>query len=226
MAAALVWFKRDLRLRDHAPLAEALHFEQALALVVIEPPWLASAECDPRHVGFLLDCVAGLQRDLAARGLTLIVRTGELPQVLQSLRREFAFTHLFSSEETGPGWSYTRDLAVADWCRHHGVRWTESPQTGVVRRLRSRSGWAGRWAQRMSAPEAPAAVGFRPVPGLHPNAVPTLRELGLPRRRALRCHPAASGPPGPRWTGFSAGVAAATARRCPARSAPARAAAG
>jgi deoxyribodipyrimidine photo-lyase len=179
-AAALVWFKRDLRLRDHAPLAEAMHFEQALALVVIEPQWLASAECDPRHVAFLLDCVAELQRDLAARGLTLIVRTGELPQVLQSLRREFPFTHLLSSEETGPGWSYSRDLAVADWCRHHDVHWTELPQTGVVRRLRSRTGWAGRWAQRMNAPEAPPASGFKPAPGQQPGTVPTLRDLGLP----------------------------------------------
>lgn len=198
--AALVWFKRDLRLRDHAPLAEAMHFEQALALMVIEPQWLASTECDPRHAGFLLDCVAALQRDLAARGLTLIVRIGELPQVLQALRCEFPFTHLFSSEETGPGWSYTRDLAVADWCRHHGVHWTEWPQTGVVRRLRSRTRWSGRWAQRMNAAEAPAATGFKPIGGLQarqpsclqsgrqtgqlsdlqPSAVPTLRDLGLP----------------------------------------------
>ena len=145
-AAALVWFKRELRLRDHAPLAEAMHFEQALGLVVIEPEWLTSPECDPRHVSFLLDCVAALQRDLAARGLTLLVRTGAMPQVLQTLRNEFHFTHLFSSEETGPGWSYARDIAVADWCRNQGVNWTESPQTGVVRRLRSRTGWAGRWA--------------------------------------------------------------------------------
>ena len=32
---ALVWFKRDLRVRDHAPLAEAMHFDNALGLVVI-----------------------------------------------------------------------------------------------------------------------------------------------------------------------------------------------
>jgi deoxyribodipyrimidine photo-lyase len=31
--AALVWFKRDLRVRDHAPLAAAMHFEHALGLV-------------------------------------------------------------------------------------------------------------------------------------------------------------------------------------------------
>ena len=76
MAAALVWFKRDLRVRDHAPLAEAMQFENALGLVVIEPQWLESPECDRRHVGFLLECVAELQRDLAARGLPLLVRTG------------------------------------------------------------------------------------------------------------------------------------------------------
>jgi deoxyribodipyrimidine photo-lyase len=178
--AALVWFKRDLRVRDHAPLAEAMQFDSALGLVVIEPPWLESPECNPRHVGFLLDCVAELQRDLAARGLPLLVRTGAMPQVLQALRREFAFTHLFSHEETGPGWSYTRDRAVADWCRHEGVNWTEWPQTGVVRRLRSRTGWAGRWAQRMNAPEAPAAIGFRAGTGLEATAVPTLCQLGLP----------------------------------------------
>lgn len=95
-ATALVWFRRDLRVRDHAPLAEAMHFESALGLVVIEPQWLASPECDPRHVGFLLDCVAELQLDLAARGLPVLLRTGAMPQVLQSLRREFRFTHLAS----------------------------------------------------------------------------------------------------------------------------------
>lgn len=178
--AALVWFKRDLRVRDHAPLVEAMHFENALGLVVIEPQWLASPECDPRHVAFLLECVRALGRDLAARGLPLRVRIGEMPQVLQSLRREFPFTHLFSHEETGPGWSYARDLAVGRWCRDEGVQWTESPQTGVVRRLRSRAGWAARWEQRMNAPEAPAVGGWRSLAAMDTAAVPTLSDLGLP----------------------------------------------
>ena len=178
--SALVWFKRDLRVRDHAPLAAAMHFENALGLVVIEPQWLQSPECDPRHVGFLLDCVTSLQRDLAARGLPLLVRIGAMRDVLQSLRQAFPFTHLFSHEETGPGWSYARDLAVASWCRLHGVLWTESSQTGVVRRLRSRNGWAGRWAQRMNAPEAAAVSGFSAPAGATACALPTLRELGFP----------------------------------------------
>ena len=185
---ALVWFKRDLRCSDHAPLAQAQHFERAAALVVVEPAWLESPECDARHVAFWLDSVTQLQAALAAKGLPLIVRVGAVPQVLHALRREFAFTHLFSHEETGSGWSYTRDLAVAAWCRAEGVAWTESPQTGVVRRLRSRNGWAARWAQRMDAPALAVEGGFRAPAGMPPSMLPTLQDLGLP-------HPTQAQPP-------------------------------
>ena len=180
MNKALVWFKRDLRCRDHAPLAQAQRFECVAALVVIEPAWLASPECDARHVAFWLDCVAQLQATLAAKGLPLIVRIGAVPQVLHELQRDWAFTHLFSHEETGPGWSYSRDLTVAAWCRDQGVAWTESPQTGVVRRLRSRNGWAARWVQRMQVPECVVEGGFKAPAGLHASPLPTLRELGFP----------------------------------------------
>jgi deoxyribodipyrimidine photo-lyase len=53
-AAALVWFKRDLRVRDHDPLAEAMHFESTLGLVVIEQQWLERPGA-PAAFPFLLD---------------------------------------------------------------------------------------------------------------------------------------------------------------------------
>jgi deoxyribodipyrimidine photo-lyase len=181
-ATALVWFKRDLRLRDHAPLTEAARFERALALVILEPQWLASPECHPRQVAYWLAAVAALRADLAARGLPLLLRVGEVTAVLEALRREVGITHLLSHEETGPGWSWARDRAVAAWCRAQGVVWTEWPQTGVVRRLRDRNGWAARWARRMNAPRLPAPRGFAPPPGVSTAQppLPTLRELGLP----------------------------------------------
>jgi deoxyribodipyrimidine photo-lyase len=184
LPTALVWFKRDLRVRDHAPLAEAMRFERALAVVVIEPEWLGSPECDARHVRFYLDCVARLQHDLALLGLPLCVKVGAAVPVLQDLREQHGVTHLFSHEETGSGWSYTRDLEVGRWCRASGVAWTELPQTGVVRRLRSRAGWAGNWARRMNAPEAPQVHGFKAVPGLLPAPLPSWEALGLPRSSA------------------------------------------
>jgi deoxyribodipyrimidine photolyase len=51
---ALVWFKCDLRVRDHVPLAEAMHFESALGLVVIDPQWLERPGA-PAAFPFLLD---------------------------------------------------------------------------------------------------------------------------------------------------------------------------
>jgi deoxyribodipyrimidine photo-lyase len=183
MSRAVVWFKRDLREADHAPLAAAARCDAALAMFIIEPAWLASPECHPRHVAGLLKCLQPLREALAARGLPLLVRVGEAVEVLAAVRRDYAFTQLFSHEETGPGWSYERDKSVARWCRAQGVAWTEWPQTGVVRRLKDRRGWAGRWQQRMDAPCVAVPAGFRAAPGFAPSAMvsalPTLRELGL-----------------------------------------------
>ena len=41
---ALVWLKRDLRWRDHAPLAQAAQADECLALFVLEPAWYVVVE--------------------------------------------------------------------------------------------------------------------------------------------------------------------------------------
>ena len=184
MSNALVWFKRDLRMADHAPLAAAAESSAALALFIIEPAWLTSAECHPRHVAWLLKCLQELQAKLAARGLPLLVRIGEATAVLAALQREFPFKQLLSHEETGPGWSYERDKAVAAWCSAQGVQWREWSQTGVVRRLQDRRGWAARWQQRMDAPCVPAPQHFKAPPRFALSALPlhlpTLQDLRVP----------------------------------------------
>jgi deoxyribodipyrimidine photo-lyase len=184
---ALVWLKRDLRVHDHAPLAAALTHSDALALFVIEPEWLQSPECDASHVDFALCCLTELRAALAARGLPLLVRTGSAAQVLEQLNAEVAFTHLLSHEETGTGWSYTRDIAVAQWCQGAGVTWQEFTQTGVVRRLKSRSGWAQRWQKRMDAPLQLLHGPFSAAVSLEQPELPTLSALGLaPHGKALQ----------------------------------------
>ena len=192
--AALVWFKRDLRTHDHAALAAAAGCDQACALYILEPEWLASGECDAQHVVFATAAVESLRTSLAALGLPLLVRVGTACDVLHALHQDYAFTHLFSHEETGPGWSYTRDLAVARWCKAQGVQWQEFWQTGVVRRLASRSGWAAQWQRRMDSPAVVAPTGFRAARGMEQDELavgqfPTLAQLNLPTARPI---PAAS----------------------------------
>ena len=184
---ALVWFKRDLRIHDHAALAAAQAYGDALALFVIEPEWLQSPECDASHVDFALGCLAELRGALAALGMPLLVRVGSAVLVLAQLQQELGFTHLLSHEETGPGWSYARDVQVAAWCRANHIAWREFSQTGVVRRLRSRSGWALRWQARMDAPLHLLHGGFTPALSMEQPALPTLASLGLtPHGKSLQ----------------------------------------
>ena len=176
---ALVWFKRDLRTHDHAPLVTAQSHPDALALFVIEPEWLQSPEWDASHLDFALGCLTELRAALALRGMPLLVRVGVMVQVLTQLQSELPFTHLLSHQETGPGWSYTRDKQVARWCGAQQVTWQEFNQTGVVRRLGDRSGWAKRWQARMQAPLQLLQGGFVAATSLDQPDLPTLASLGL-----------------------------------------------
>jgi deoxyribodipyrimidine photo-lyase len=188
-ARALVWLKRDLRLHDHPPLASAASAGEALSIFVTEPAWTQSPEFSPRQAHFAWASVAELQAGLAGRGLRLLHLQGDMPGLLQALWQRWPFSHLLSHEETGAGWSYARDIAVAAWCRAQGVQWLQWPQTGVVRRLKSRSGWAARWAQRMNAPQVCTPERFCAA-GLDAGQLPQAALAPWPVAEALPLVPA------------------------------------
>lgn len=151
-ALELVWFKRDLRVADHEPLAGAAGRGPVAALYVYEPSVLRSPEFDACHLDFINDCLAELRDALARIGCPLLIRTGECPEVLQEIHRTHGLRALWSHEETGLEVTYARDRRVLAWCRAQGIEWNEIPQSGVIRRLKTRDGWARRWDRRMSAP--------------------------------------------------------------------------
>lgn len=159
----IVWFKRDLRVHDHRALLAASLAGDVLPLYVIEPDLWSQADAGQRHWQFIRDCLVDLREALAARGQPLVIRQGEITGVLEDLRQACGAIRIWSHEETGNGWTYARDLRVADWCRSQNVEWTELPQNGVIRRLKSREGWAGRWEQRMSENCAPAPAALTPL---------------------------------------------------------------
>jgi deoxyribodipyrimidine photo-lyase len=144
----VVWLKRDLRLQDHAPIAEALKREgRILLLYVVEPAWAAHATCDPRHAWFVRQSLEAIDEQLAPRGVAVL--RGDPVDVLERLRREVGMASLVSHEETGLRWSYDRDLRVAAWCRQHGIAWQEFQTNGVERGRRDRHRWRERWYATM-----------------------------------------------------------------------------
>ena len=173
-----VWFKRDLRVLDHAPLAAAAERGPLVPVYLIEPEVIDAPDFDAMHWGFIRESLHCLQGSLRELGVELQVLRGDAVEVLASLQRHFGFADLWAHEETGNAITYARDLAVADWANESGVHFHEIPQNGVVRRLADRDGWSRHWEKRMRAPIIPVPE-VRPVDGLKACAVPTAAELEL-----------------------------------------------
>ena len=138
---AICWFKRDLRITDHAALHLAARHGRVLPLYILEPDLWKQNDASGRQYAFLLDCLKGLRRDLSGLGAELTIRVGDAVDILEELRQKHRVTHLFSHEETGNQWTFARDLRVTDWAKGQGVHWTEVPQSAVVRRLSTRDTW-------------------------------------------------------------------------------------
>lgn len=165
MFTEIVWFKRDLRVEDHAPLARAAAHGPVLPLFVFEPDLIGQPDASAQHAGFVRECLAELDAALRGRGVGLQVLTGTMPEVLESLAATFGPLRLWSHEETGNGASFARDRRVRTWCRSRGVQWTELPGNGVVRGLRDRDQWSAHWDRRMTSPVVPAPQRIKPAPG-------------------------------------------------------------
>ena len=148
----VVWFKRDLRLHDHAALAQAAAHGPVLCLYVLEPSLWAQPDAAAQHLAFIHESLRDLHRALKAHGGQLHLRVGEVTDVLAELHAQHPFEALHAHEETGNAHTFARDMAVGRWCRDHGVGWHEVPQFGVVRRLANRNTWQPRWEALMAAP--------------------------------------------------------------------------
>ena len=159
----IVWFKRDLRIRDHAALSEASRRGPVIGLVVFEPSLWHQPDASGRQAGFYADCLKDLQISADRLGLRILFAIGEMPALLDELRQRLGSFALHSHEETGNWESYARDKRVLEWCRINQVRWTERPQSNVVRRLRDRDDWGKIWQRRMSESPAPLPV-LQPLP--------------------------------------------------------------
>jgi deoxyribodipyrimidine photo-lyase len=168
----LVWFKRDLRSADHEPLARAAARGPVLPLYVVEPGLWAQPDASGRQWAFVRECLVGLRGELAALGLPLLVRVGEVTQVLDELRRKAGIASLASHQETGNAWTFARDRRVAAWCRANGIDWREHAAFGVVRGLRERSAWSTQWERRMTRPTSPLRPAPQPALPLDAGGIP------------------------------------------------------
>jgi deoxyribodipyrimidine photo-lyase len=69
----IVWFKKDLRLQDHLPLAQAIASQKpTLLLFVFEPSIMAANDADDRHCRFMYQSIMQLQQALQPFGIAIV----------------------------------------------------------------------------------------------------------------------------------------------------------
>lgn len=175
----VVWFKRDLRIHDHAPLAQAAQRGPVLPLYICEPSVIQADDFSSRHWTFIRDSLQELREALARLGQPLVVRVGEALDVFALLQGTITIAGIWAHEETGNHLTYQRDRAVRRWAKACAIPLTELPQHGVVRRLQSRDTWAGQWEQRMRAAQIPTPLALVSLEGIDLGTIPRHAELGL-----------------------------------------------
>lgn len=94
----LVWFKRDLRLHDHAALCRAVALGRVLPLYIVEPDYWTLPDTSARQWAFAAECLADLRGELAARGAPLAVRVGDAVEVLSRVVRQHRIARIVSHE--------------------------------------------------------------------------------------------------------------------------------
>lgn len=164
----VVWFKRDLRTRDHAPLVAAASLgEPVIPLYVIEEEYWQLPDTSGRQWAFIRDSLGDLDRQLRKANSRLLVMRGAVLDVLKLLHASPGISRIFCHQETGGHWSFARDKSVVGWCSENQVEFREWNQFGVVRRLADRDIWDKAWNTLMRQPrlEAPTKI-----PDLNVNA--------------------------------------------------------
>ena len=121
--AAIVWFRRDLRLQDHpALLAAADAHDTVLPLFVLDPVLLRGRFASPNRTWFLLGSIAVLRESLRALGSDLVVRVGDARVIVPDLAADVQARDVYVSRDHSP-YGRQRDADVGGLLASSGVAW-------------------------------------------------------------------------------------------------------
>jgi deoxyribodipyrimidine photo-lyase len=149
----IVWFKRDLRLHDHAPLHRAAAAGLPVVLLyVFEPEVMQYYDSDERHWRFVWESLQDMEQQLGPTGHQLLVTCGTPESVLEQIVARFRVNTVFSHEEIGTQLTYSRDKRLKKWFRVHNIQWIESKMGGIFRGLQHRNTWKEDWYNMVETP--------------------------------------------------------------------------
>ncbi len=188
--AALVWFRRDLRVHDHPALCAALaRHEQIVPVFCLDDRLLHGRHASGPRAAFLLDCLTDLDEQLAARGARLVIRHGPPERELPALAREAGASEVHLSADPSP-FEALRGRQVRAALEQAGVTGHAHPGVSVLDDVRALQTGQGRpytvftpfYRRWQDAPRRPVLDAPGPVSmpsRVRHGRVPSLASLGL-----------------------------------------------
>jgi deoxyribodipyrimidine photo-lyase len=154
----IVWFKRDLRLRDHAPLHDALAEELPLLLLyVFEPSVWNDPHYSARHWRFVNESLDDLNKQLGTICPTenppqITILYGEMIDIIPKIHVQIGINKIFLHEETGIKVTYDRDKILGKFVRDNLIQCPEYQTNGIKRGVPNRANWVQDWHVFMAKP--------------------------------------------------------------------------
>ena len=196
-STAIVWFRNDLRIRDHEPLrSAATHYDRVVPIYCFDPRHFGTTMFDlpktgPIRARFLRESVEDLRASLQALGTNLLVRQGRPEDVLPSLVSSTDASAVLHFQEVGPEENAVEQAvadALSDTNAQPGYFWGKTlyhvndlPFDGadnipnVYTNFRKGVEKKSRIRSTIAPPEA-----LSPLPDdLDPGAIPSLDDLGV-----------------------------------------------
>jgi deoxyribodipyrimidine photo-lyase len=102
-STAIVWFRRDLRVHDHPPLAAALReHDRVVPVFVLDRRLVGGRFASPARTHFMRSCLAELDASLKERGAGLVVREGRPHVELARLAGEVKAAAVYWAADVSP----------------------------------------------------------------------------------------------------------------------------
>jgi deoxyribodipyrimidine photo-lyase len=178
MHRTIVWFRRDLRVFDHPPLARAARRGLVIPVFVFDRALLHHPETGPARVEFLLGALAALDADLRQLGGRLILRSGDPVQVLPELVRQSQAEGIYAHTDCERIYGRVRDARLNQALATAGmkIRWFDPP--GSLPELLPYPAYRRRWYEQMGEALAPCPPQVAVPPEVIGEPLPGLAQLG------------------------------------------------
>ena len=174
MGIGIIWFKKDLRIQDHAPLhCASLSNLNLIPLYVVETDYWTQPYASKRQWHFIHDSLLELNLALKNLGQPLIIKVRKnAKDAIQAIHEQSPIETIYAHEETGNHWTYQRDLAVQHFCKAQKIQLLEYPTNGIVRKLKNRDHWQKIRQSRLATPLIETPKKIKPSSNQKSDTIP------------------------------------------------------